>query len=165
MLHEVDLDQIPGRLFLSHMPGRYEPLANDIRAIQAQAVNYVVSLTGLDEIRRMAPEYARAIESQTLAFKRREYVVEDYGAPENWAEFLGMVDEIAYDLKTGQRVLIHCCVGIGRTGMLAASVLCRLGYDHETAIKRVIIAGSQPHTSIQHTLVRWISDQPKIIFG
>lgn len=26
--------------------------------------------------------------------------------------------------------MIHCGVGIGRTGMLATAVLCRLGYDH-----------------------------------
>jgi protein-tyrosine phosphatase len=46
--------------------------------------------------------------------------------PESARAFLALSDEIAASVKAGSSVAIHCRAGIGRSGLLAGSVLLRL---------------------------------------
>jgi protein-tyrosine phosphatase len=58
-----------------------------------------------------------------------EYVnfpIEDRGVPANIFEFKTFVDQIAARVKEGKSVAMHCRAGIGRSSLLACSVLVRL---------------------------------------
>lgn len=46
-------------------------------------------------------------------------------------------ERIRHALRIGERVAIHCCAGLGRTGMIAARILVEFGVEPEQAIRRV----------------------------
>jgi hypothetical protein len=65
--------------------------------------------------------------------------IEDGGTPDaeferTWGELGPRVRNI---LRNGGRVLIHCRAGLGRTGLLAATLLVELGASPESAIAAV----------------------------
>lgn len=55
------------------------------------------------------------------------FPIEDRAIPTNVIEFKKFVDQIATRVKEGKSVAIHCRAGIGRSSLLACSVLIRLG--------------------------------------
>lgn len=46
-------------------------------------------------------------------------------------------ERIRHALRIGERVILHCYAGLGRTGMIAARLLIELGTDPEDAIRSV----------------------------
>lgn len=46
-------------------------------------------------------------------------------------------ERIRHALRIGERVIVHCYAGLGRTGMLAARILVEFGVDPEQAIRQV----------------------------
>lgn len=83
----------------------------------------------------------------------------DFSVPKDRAAFLDLVGSIASGLQAGERVLIHCGAGIGRTGTLAVCVLMALGMSHSEAYRAVRGAGSHPETPEQEELVDWVAIQ------
>ena len=65
--------------------------------------------------------------------------IPDVGTPE--VEFEAKWPTVSHDLRSyldsGENILIHCPGGVGRSGMVAARLLCESGDDAETAIARV----------------------------
>jgi protein-tyrosine phosphatase len=152
----VNLFNVPGKLYLSHMPGRYETLSVANTQILRAGIDNVIALTHLEEIRRKSPEYAESIVEDSLPWRREEFAIEDYTTPTNWEAFLNLAKRTASDLQAGKNVMIHCGAGVGRTGTLAIGVLLALGISLETALDRVKDAGSRPETQGQEDLVKWM---------
>jgi len=69
---------------------------------------------------------------------------------------------MAQALRLGERVLIHCGAGIGRTGMLATCVLMHLGVSRCEATQAVTGAGAGPETIPQEGLVGWVADRLRL---
>lgn len=46
-------------------------------------------------------------------------------------------ERIRHALRIGERVIIHCYAGLGRTGMIAARILVEFGVEPEQAIRQV----------------------------
>ena len=164
MLRQVSLPaDIPGALFLYHMPGRYDSFEADSALIQAQQIDYVLCLAPIEEIRRKSPAYADAIERKNIAWQRIEFPISDFSAPGEDEEpaFLDLVRQVADDLRSGQRVLIHCAGGIGRTGTAAVCVLLALGFTQEVAIRCIQKAGSHHEAHEQLELIDWIAARIK----
>jgi len=86
------------------------------------------------------------------------FPVPDYSIPKDREAFLGLVQTVAQGLRSGERVLIHCGAGIGRTGTPAVSVLMALGMAHADAHEAVSDAGSGPETSGQEELAQWVAE-------
>ena len=139
------------------MPGRYEPLDSAVQAIKDAGISTVVSLASDQEIEAKSPEFAKAIDSETFRPNRISFPIEDYSVPADRSAFLNLSNELALSLESGQKVLVHCGAGIGRTGTLAVSVLMSLGIDPNVAEKLVREAGSGPETSDQEDLLEWVS--------
>lgn len=53
-----------------------------------------------------------------------------------------LLDTIVERLRAGERMLVHCAAGIGRSGTVAACVLIRLGLDESEAL--ALVAASRP---------------------
>jgi protein-tyrosine phosphatase len=46
-------------------------------------------------------------------------------------------ERIRHALRIGERVVIHCFAGLGRTGMIAARILVEFGVEPEQAIRQI----------------------------
>jgi len=137
------------------MPGRSEPLDEVWGEIRSQGVQLIVCLAGPDEIRAKSPEYAAALAAKTLPCSVERFPIPDFGVPDDREAFWSLAMRLAKQLSAGGRVLIHCGAGIGRTGMLATSVLLALGESRTQAEQAVAAAGSNPESAEQKELVSW----------
>src|SRR5581483_5888449 len=99
---------ISGKLLLHSMPGRFETLESAWAQLESEAVQAIVCLNERHEIREKSARYAQALEAD---------------APEDRAAFWAVANDVAKRLRCGEAVLIHCAGGVGRTAMLAVSVL------------------------------------------
>lgn len=142
-------DEVGGGLWLSAMPGRFEPLSNWIAAARTAGVAHVAALTGADETHACSPAYAAALEGGTLPFAVHRHPIGDFATPSDRRAFAAMVQTLADRLREGDGVAVHCAAGIGRTGMTAQRILIALGLAPDEAGRRVREAGSAPETASQ----------------
>lgn len=54
--------------------------------------------------------------------------IKDFHTPQNESEFLELADMLVYKIKLGKRIIIHCKMGIGRSSVLAGTVMLKLGF-------------------------------------
>ena len=156
-MREVRLPpNVAGRLYLHSMPGRNEPFEEVRVAISDKKIGRVVCLAPRDEIRKKSPDYYAAL-VRGVPWTRVEFPITDYGVPDDRMAFLILAQDTASALRGGERILIHCGAGIGRTGTLAVAVLLNLDYALLDAGKIVKAAGSGPETEGQSALLEWIA--------
>jgi predicted protein tyrosine phosphatase len=146
---------VPGKLWLSSMPGRFEAWPAFLAAAQRSRLALVVCLTQRDEMCELSPEYHAAATSGSLPFRWMNVPVPNFGVPQDKAGFRREIQEIAAALRRGDPVLLHCAAGMGRTGSAAACVLKALGLATQDALERVRVAGSNPQNALQSGLVEW----------
>jgi protein-tyrosine phosphatase len=148
-------DTVPGKLWLSSMPGRLESWNRfEARARRADLA-LVVCLTPDDEIAELSPAYRAAIRQGRLPFRWLGMPMRNFGVPDDPEAFRGQVHEIAGALRHGEAVMVHCAAGIGRAGSTVACVLKALGLSSAEALQRVLDAGSNPQSAQQSGLVEW----------
>jgi protein-tyrosine phosphatase len=81
----------------------------------------------------------------------------DGGIPEDRRAFLKTVRYAADRLRAGERVLVHCSAGVGRTGMFAICTLVALGISQKDATRTVSEAGARLEKPVQREFVDEIS--------
>lgn len=156
MFRRVDLPaRVPGRLLLHSMPGRYEAIESVWNQLRKEAVSAIVCLAEKDELHMKSSEYARALEAGTVPCSVFFFEIPDRGAPDDRDGFWALAGDVAKRLQSGEAVLIHCAGGVGRTAMLAASVLLALGEPASDARSAVSRAGSTVETAPQSQLISW----------
>jgi protein-tyrosine phosphatase len=84
--------------------------------------------------------------------------IPDAGAPA-YEVALDLIDSTIQRLRGGQSVVIHCSAGIGRSGMIAAALLTRLGESVAEAVDAVRRGchGAGPETGRQLHLVEHVA--------
>ena len=137
-----------GTLGLVHCPGRNQvddsgrhwrrDLAADVAAIATWRPSAVLTLLEAHEFSRLGvPELAGALQAGGLEW--HHLPIPDMGTP--GPDFVRAWERAGHrvlgSLGRGERVLIHCAAGLGRTGMLAAKLLTALGMSPADAIRRV----------------------------
>lgn len=160
MFRRVDLPaRIPGRLLLHSMPGRFEAIEKVWHQLRSDAVGAIVCLTEEHEIRLKSSKYAEALETGTVPCSVLPFEIREGGVPEDRHAFWALASDVANRLQSGEALLIHCAGGVGRTAMLAVSVLLALGEsiaEAETAVSR---AGSIVETMPQIEMLSWCASQ------
>lgn len=146
---------VHGSLLLHSMPGRFEPLELAWKEIHAEGVQVIVNLAQPAEISRKSPAYARALQNGQVPCEVISFPVQDYGIPGSLEAFWELALGLAQRLEAGDRILVHCAAGVGRSGSLATCVLAALGEKPAVAAKAVRAAGSQPETRGQAGLAKW----------
>jgi protein-tyrosine phosphatase len=160
MFRRVDLPtRIPGRLLLHSMPGRYEAIERVWHQLRSEAVGAIVCLTEKYEIHLKSSKYAEALETGTVPCSVLPFEIREGGVPEDRDGFWALANEVANRLQSGEAVLIHCAGGVGRTAMLAISVLLALGEPLIEAEGAVSRAGSLVETMPQIEMLSWCASQ------
>jgi protein-tyrosine phosphatase len=163
MFRRVDLPApVPGRLLLHSMPGRFEAIEMFWRQLKSEAVDAIVCLTEEYEIRLKSSKYAEALKTETVPCSVLPFQVREGGVPEDRDAFWALANDIANRLRFGEAVLIHCAGGVGRTAMLAVSVLLALGEPIDEAESAVSRAGSTVETMPQIEMLSWCAARESI---
>jgi protein-tyrosine phosphatase len=151
--YHIPLD-LPGRLWIMPRP-KAEWLADEIAAYHVMGMGKIISLLMADEADELGlAEEAALCAARGMSFTN--YPIPDRGLAKEPATFGVLVREVLSDLQAGLGVGIHCRAGIGRSGMLACSVLAHHGMASDEAIVRVCSArgGPVPDTDAQAAFIR-----------
>lgn len=158
----ADLYWIPGpwrgRLAVAARPRGGDWLDEEARAWRRAGVDGVVSLLEDQEADRLElVDEWRAAECQGISFV--SFPIPDRGVPASTEAAIAMIGRIKSQLDAGKNVVVHCRQGIGRAGLIAASVLMNSGINAEQAMQTVSSARglSIPETPEQR---RWIEQLP-----
>jgi protein-tyrosine phosphatase len=163
MFRRVDLPaRVPGRLLLHSMPGRFEAIERVWHQVRNEAVGAIVCLAEQNEIRVKSAAYSAALEAGTVPCSVLPFEIREGGVPEDRDGFWALATDVANRLQSGEAVLIHCVGGVGRTAMLAISVLLALGEPMNEAESIVSRAGSTVETMPQIEMLSWCASQASI---
>ena len=149
----------PGRLAISPRPRGGEWLNDEIDGWSQSGIDVVVSLLTCDEMRDLdLNEEAELCRAHGISFI--SFPIDDLSVPGSRSAVLNLVSEIERLLVEGHRIVIHCRGGIGRSGLLAASLLVSSGIEPEAALRTVSDARgfSVPETTQQKQWVRDFAD-------
>ncbi|WP_084267637.1 protein-tyrosine phosphatase family protein [Azohydromonas lata] len=144
---------VPGQLWLSAMPGRFEPFKRFLAEARQHRVSLVLCLAPMEELATLSPAYRSAVAQGTLPFRWLNLPMRNFGLPPDLHDFHAGMAAAAQSLLAGESVLLHCAAGLGRTGSAAACLLKALGLPTADALQRVRDAGSNPQTAQQTGLV------------
>jgi len=150
---EIGTTGVDGSLWLSSMPGRFEPWPRFLSEADAAGIGLVLCLTPRHEVAHYSPDYHAAIEGGSLPFRWLELPMRDLGLAAHDEHFRTGIRTAGQSLQAGEAVLLHCAAGIGRTGTAAACLLKHLGMPTSLALRRVREAGSNPESALQSGLV------------
>ena len=134
-LHWIPLTE-PGALAISARPRGGDGLQEDLKAWQGVGVQTVVSALELDEEIYLdmdsEPDLCARLGLSFVRFK-----VSDRGVPSLDSSSCEFVNGLAARIRDGERIAVHCRMGIGRSGLLCAAILVALGFDADEAFLRV----------------------------
>ena len=131
-------------------------LLGDIEIIKDLDISCVASLVGKDELTELGVKnLSENISSQNIKFIQFE--IKNFGIPTTtqYEELKSFINEIKDNIISGKNVFVHCMAGLGRTGMIAALVLAKLGISINQSI--TIIRDTRPgsiETAEQEGFVR-----------
>ena len=139
---------VPGSLGTTHCPGRnridsagYQwkrNLRDDLRDLMAWGAGAVLTLVEEYEFAHLGvPEFATEMRSSRLVWYHM--AIPDMSTPGRTFDEAWSRDgaRIFGSLRAGERLLVHCAGGLGRSGMVAAKLLTALGPSANHAIDAV----------------------------
>ena len=152
-LHWID-GPWAGRLAITARPRGGDWLEDEIKSWRRNGVGMVLSLLTPGEIEDLdlqhEPQFCHENGIRFLLFP-----IVDRSVPQSDGDTAQLLEQIDNSLAQGENVVVHCRQGIGRSGMIAASLLAGRGCRPEDAIERVSAArqASIPDTPQQRA---WI---------
>jgi ribA/ribD-fused uncharacterized protein len=96
------------------------PSQKDVEELESRGVKYIINLTNINE---------KKIKPYLTKTNYLHFPMEDHKSPSNWilfAKFLIDVCEVIKNLREDEKIFIHCKAGLGRSGLVVASILCFL---------------------------------------
>jgi len=89
--------------------------------------------------------------------------VQDFGPPADGPAFAALALTLKQNVLAGSGIAVHCRAGIGRSGLLAASVLVALGASPAAAFAAVSAARGEtvPEVPAQ---ARWLESHRQLLF-
>lgn len=116
----------PHRLGLMARPRGGDHLREEVASWQRASLDIVVSLLEAQEIRALELQEEPALCAEHgIVF--RHFPIPDRGIPASQRDATALIAELGAELASGKAIAIHCRAGIGRTGLIAGSLLHGLG--------------------------------------
>ena len=148
-----------GRLAIVARPRGGDWLSDEVQAWREAGLNTIVSLLTEDEAEDLNLEqeedYCRKHRLQFLSFP-----IQDRSVPSSRESTVQLIEKLDHALATGRNIGVHCRQGIGRSALVAASLLIMSGLEPTDAFQRISVArGLQvPETPEQRD---WIVQFPR----
>jgi protein-tyrosine phosphatase len=133
----------PGYVAISARPRGGDWLEEEIIAWRRAGIDGIVSLLEPAEAADLDLEN-EATQVEVAGIQFFSFPIVDRGIPSSSSDIHGLLSKIGKMLSQGKNVAIHCHQGIGRAGLMAASLLIERGLDPEEAIRRVSTARRVP---------------------
>lgn len=138
-----------------------EWIEDEFHGIARYGIKRLVSLLEPQEIR----ELGLAKAAELCAANQIEYLhfpIKDRGIPSSPQKLIELTEDIYRQILLGKNTVVHCRAGIGRTGLLAASVLVKHGHSPEQAFELASKARgvSMPDTQEQYN---WVVQNQKAL--
>jgi protein-tyrosine phosphatase len=131
--------------------------------LRRQGIDVLVSLLGLDE----AAELGLADEPVACDAAGLEFLgfpIPDFGTPNDALKFIQTSNDLVGLIRMGKSIAVHCRQGIGRSGLLAVSVLLGTGVPLEAAIDAVSQARGVPVPEAP-AQVEWLRQHQNQLLG
>ncbi len=144
-----------GRLAISPRPAPHERLYDNLAAWKDAGADVVVSLLSDREVKVLGlggePEHCRE-----LGIEFRRFPITDHGIPDSVDVFLELICQLHDASSKGRGIVAHCLAGIGRSTLVAASLLVRAGVELDDALRRISAARGMevPDTTDQRDWLR-----------
>ncbi|SPE43131.1 Protein-tyrosine phosphatase [Candidatus Sulfopaludibacter sp. SbA3] len=116
----------PGRLAISARPRGGDWLADEMKSWRSAGVGIVVSLLTADEIEDLALQ-DESLECRKSGIEFISFPIVDRSAPASEGEAVRLIERLDRELDCGLNVVVHCRQGVGRSGLIAASLLVLRG--------------------------------------
>jgi len=124
----------PGRLGIMPRPRGGDRLDDEMRRLSSEGVDVLACL--LDAAERTELELEREGEAAAACGMRFvAHAIPDHGVPASVARFREIVDDLSATLLRGESIAIHCYAGIGRSSLMAASVMTTHGVEVAEAFR------------------------------
>ena len=118
-------------------------LADEVEALHAAGVDVLVSLLTPEEISALDLSEEAAL-CQARGIRYLSFPIQDRRVPAVRADALTFLQRLNGLLHAGQHIAIHCRVGIGRSALIAASLLVLNGYTPQHAFESLSAARGLP---------------------
>ena len=126
----------PGRLAIVGRPRAGDWLTDEVAAWKAEGITDVISLLEDHEIRDLElTQEAAVVTAAGMSFRR--FPIPDRGVPASRPQMEMLWNDLADKVRSGCRVAVHCRAGIGRSGLVTAGVLIRLGISPDDTWARI----------------------------
>jgi protein-tyrosine phosphatase len=144
-----------GRLSVAPRPRGEDWLADELLAWREAGYDVLVSLLTSGEAEELGLKDEPAA-ATSAGLKFLTFEIADMGVPESLTRWSTFVDEVHAEVQHGKDVVVHCRGGIGRSGLLAASLLVREGIEPAAAFATISTARgcTVPETNVQGDWLR-----------
>ncbi len=126
-----------GSIGLMPCPGRFDTVENDAARIVDAEVDLVLSLIQASEHPETLARLPALLASRGIAWRHLPIV--DFGVPDKEMDIAwrDLARDIHDRLDRGDRVLVHCWGGLGRSGTIVLRILVERGEDADGALARL----------------------------
>lgn len=148
-----------GKVSIARRPRGGNWLADDIKMLADNSVDVLVSLLTPDEVAELdLTEEAENCHSQGIIYL--SYPLKDLSTPPFSAETFALLDQLKVYLAEGKHVAAHCYMGLGRSALIAASLLVLSGLAPKQACARLsrVRGYTVPEMEEQRA---WVEDLPR----
>jgi protein-tyrosine phosphatase len=144
----------PHRISIVARPRGHDWLSDEVSALSQAGIDTLVSMLTDEEADELGLTQESA-ECRAAGITFMNLGIPDRSVPSDRVAFLRSVEQLSELVREGHHVGVHCRASIGRSSILAVSVLLRLGWDVNAAFKAVEAARgcSVPDTPEQR---QWI---------
>jgi protein-tyrosine phosphatase len=131
-----DKEAAPNRIAIVARPRGGDWLGDELSALAREGIDVLVSMLTEDESNELGL-HGESEECKAAAIEFINLPIPDRSVPLDKDGFLRSVEELAEMVRAGRFLGVHCRASIGRSSVLAASVLVRLGWNPNTAFSAV----------------------------